>query len=167
MPDLPSDVDCEEYAPSLPGEPLLDSDLNGLWAHEEEGSMEWEQAEEGPRELVRATDAELREEETMSREWADQEKEHLGASKMFELPFVVPLTNKREETVLDGIAFIITQIQALGYCVTRLHSDKGREFCNKRLRSFLRYRGIFKTTSEGDHYQQNGRVEGTINRIKR
>ena len=167
VPDLPSDVDCDEYTPSLPGEPLLDADLDGLWAHEEEGPMEWEQAAEGPRELVRAADAELREEETMNQEWADQEKEQLGASKMFELPFVVPLPNKREETVLDGIAFMITQIQALGYCVTRLHSDKGREFCNKRLRSFLRYRGIFKTTSEGDHYQQNGRVEGMINRIKR
>ena len=162
-----SDVDCEEYAPSLPGEPLLDSDLDGLWAHEDEGPMEWEQAAEGPREFVRAADAELREEEAMSREWASQEKEQLGASKMFELPFVAPLPNKREETVLDGIAFMITQIQALGYCVTRLHSDKGREYCNKRLRSFLRYRGIFKTTSEGDHYQQNGRVEGMINRIKR
>ncbi|CAE7765546.1 unnamed protein product, partial [Symbiodinium necroappetens] len=103
----------------------------------------------------------------MSREWADQEKEHLKTSKMYELPFVVPLPNKREETVLDGIAFMITQIQALGYCVTRLHSDRGREFCNKRLRSFLRHRGIFKTTSEGGHYQQNGRVEGMINRIKR
>ncbi|CAE7344971.1 unnamed protein product, partial [Symbiodinium necroappetens] len=165
--DLPSDVDCEEYAPSLPGEPLLDEDLDGLWAHEEEGPMEWEQAEEDSREFVRAADAELREEEVMSREWADQEKERLRTSKMYELPFVVPLPNKREETVLDGIAFMITQIQALGYCVTRLHSDRGREFCNKRLRSFLRHRGIFKTTSEGDHYQQNGRVEGMINRIKR
>ena len=166
-PDLPSDVDCEEYAPSLPGEPLLDEDLDGLWAHEEEGPMDWEQAEEDSREFVCAADAELREEEVMSREWTDQEKEHLSTSKMYELPFVVPLPNKREETVLDGIAFMITQIQALGYCVTRLHSDRGREFCNKRLRSFLRHRGIFKTTSEGDHYQQNGRVEGMINRIKR
>ncbi|CAE7255949.1 unnamed protein product [Symbiodinium sp. KB8] len=166
-PDLPSDVDCEEYAPSLPGEPLLDEDLDGLWAHEKEGPMDWEQAEEDSREFVCATDAELREEEIMSREWADQEKEHLRTSKMYELPFAVPLPNKREETVLDGIAFMITQIQALGYCVTRFQSDRGREFCNKRLRSFLRHRGIFKTTSEGDHYQQNGRVEGMINRIKR
>ena len=166
-PDLPSDMDCEEYAPSLPGEPLLDEDLDGLWAREEEGPMDWEQAEEDSREFVCAADAELREEEVMSREWTDQEKEHLSTSKMYELPFVVPLPNKREETVLDGIAFMITQIQALGYCVTRLHSDRGREFCNKRLRSFLRHRGIFKTTSEGDHYQQNGRVEGMINRIKR
>ena len=145
-PDLPSDVDCEEYAPSLPGEPLLDEDLDGLWAHEEEGPMDWEQAEEDSREFVCAADAELREEEVMSREWTDQEKEHLSTSKMYELPFVVPLPNKREETVLDGIAFMITQIQALGYCVTRLHSDRGREFCNKRLRSFLRHRGIFKSS---------------------
>ncbi|CAE7362790.1 hypothetical protein AK812_SmicGene13757 [Symbiodinium microadriaticum] len=165
-PDLPSDVDCDEHAPSLPGEPLLDEDLDGLWAHEEEGPMDWEQAEEDSREFVCAADAELREEEIMSREWADQEKEHLRTSRMYELPFIVPLPNKREETVLDGIAFMITQIQALGYCVGA-DSDRGREFCNKRLRSFLRHRGIFKTTSEGDHYQQNGRVEGMINRIKR
>ena len=116
---------------------------------------------------MRATKAELEAEDEMSREWDRQEKEQLEVSKMHELPFVVPLPNKNESTVVDGIALILTQLQAMGYTCVRVHSDKGREFANQRLRSFLRLRGIYKTTSEGDAWKENGRVEGLINRVKR
>ena len=43
----------------------------------------------------------------------------------------------------------------------------GAEFCNARLRQFLRLRSIHKTTSQGDDFRGNGRVEGAISRIKR
>ena len=170
LPDplLPSDVEVSEYEPSIPEEePLIDGGLDGLWSHEEEAPMEWERPGEDLRGSVRATKAELEAEDEMSREWVRQEKEQLEVSKMYELPFVVPLPNKNESTVVDGIALILTQLQAMGYTCVRVHSDKGREFANQRLRSFLRLRGIYKTTSEGDAWKENGRVEGLINRVKR
>ena len=85
---------------------------------------------------------------------------------MHELHFVVPIPNKTETSVLDAVTLALTQIQALGYQCIRVHSDKGREFANKRLRNFLRLRGIYKTTSEGDDYKGNGRVEGATRRLK-
>ena len=65
---------------------------------------------------------------------------------MVELPFVVPLPNKKQATVLDGVALILTQLQALKYQCVRVCSDRGEEFANWKLRSFLRARGIHKTT---------------------
>ena len=132
-PELPSDV--EEYEPSLPEEePLIDGGLDGLWSHEEVGPMEWENADENLRGFVRASRAELDAESEMDLDWDRQEKVQLDVSKMYELPFVVHLPNKNESTVVDGVALILTQLQAMGYTCVRVHSDKGREFANHRLR---------------------------------
>ena len=108
-----------------------------------------------------------KEEASMQEEWDRKASElRLSSSPTHELHFVVPIQNKTETSVLDAVALVLTQIQALGYQCVRVHSDKGREFANKRLRNFLRLRGIYKTTSEGDDYKGNGRVEGAIRRLK-
>ena len=108
-----------------------------------------------------------KEEATMQDEWDRKVSDlRLTSSPMHELHFVVPIPNKTETSVLDAVALVLTQIQALGYQCIRVHSDKGREFANKRLRNFLRLRGIYKTTSEGDDFKGNGRVEGAIRRLK-
>ena len=107
-------------------------------------------------------------EASMQEEWRRKTVDlKLSSSPMQELHFVVPIPSKTETSVLDAVALVLTQIQALGYQCVRVHSDKGREFANKRLRNFLRLRGIYKTTSEGDDYKGNGRVEGAIRRLKR
>ena len=107
------------------------------------------------------------EEAAMQEEWQRKVSDlKLSSSPMHELHFVVPIPNKTETSVLDAVALVLTQIQALGYQCIRVHSDKGREFANKRLRNFLRLRGIYKTTSEGDDYKGNGRIEGAIRRLK-
>ena len=106
-------------------------------------------------------------EAAMQEEWKRKVSDlKLSSSPMHELHFVVPIPNKTETSVLDAVAVVLTQIQALGYQCIRVHSDKGREFANKRLRNFLRLRGIYKTTSEGDDYKGNGRIEGAIRRLK-
>ena len=147
------DEDLEDYAPSEVEDAAPESRSPVMRA-------------DPPRSVSLPDDPEA--EASMQEAWTRQAANlKLSSSPMHELHFAVPIPNKTETSVLDAVALILTQIQALGYQCIRVHSDKGREFANKRLRNFLRLRGIYKTTSEGDDYKGNGRVEGAIRRLKK
>ena len=54
-------------------------------------------------------------------------KEKVEGGKVLELPFMIPLPSKAAPVVMDGITEILTKIKAMGLCVRRVHSDRGRE----------------------------------------
>ena len=93
-------------------------------------------------------------------------KEKIEGGKVLELPFVVPLPSKAAPVVLDGITEILTKIKALGLCVRRVHSDRGREFVNMAMKRYCSHRGLVRTTTSADDFKMNGRCEAMVGRLK-
>ena len=82
------------------------------------------------------------------------------------LRFAVPLRSRRAAEVNLKVRQLYLQIRAEGFPVWRFHSDRARELCNSRLRSWLAERGVIVTTGEAQSPQQNGRAESTVRFVK-
>ena len=80
------------------------------------------------------------------------------------LRFAVPLRSRRAAEVNLKVRQLYLQIRAEGFPVWRFHSDRAREWCNSRLRTWLAERGVIVTTGEAQSPQQNGRggVHGAL-----
>ena len=76
---------------------------------------------------------------------------------------VVPTQTKKEvaQVVMNRIAFIKGEMQLP---VTRLHSDRGNEFLNAKMKQFVAEQGIRQTVTTGGSGKQNGRAESSIGR---
>ena len=122
---------------------------------------------ESPRDEEPLPAADVSAEDDLNARWKHEIAKHkVERLKLVELVYVVPLPNKSQAPVQDAIALVMTQIESLGYPIRRLHTDRGREFCNARLRAYCARRGVHKTTGDADDFKSNGRVEGAVSRIK-
>ena len=84
-------------------------------------------------------------EDALNDKWrAEIAKHKVERLKLVELVFVVPLPNKSQSPAQDAIALVMTQIESLGYPIRRFHADRGREFCNARLRAYCARRACVK-----------------------
>ena len=111
--------------------------------------------------------AELARNEREMAKWkARLEKDKLEGVSCVEVPFVVTMASKSSAEVLAATKDILVQIKKLGLAVQRIHSDRGREFICKGFRALCRDRGIVRTTTPGDDYRANGRVEALVGRAK-
>ena len=93
-------------------------------------------------------------------------KDKIDDVKMIEVPFFKPLSSKNAAEVLGATKEILLQVKQLGLAVKRVHSDCGREFTNKGFRALCADRGLIRTTTGGDNYKSNGRVEALVGRAK-
>ena len=172
LPGGPVDNDPDEVLPGgpvvndpdevLPEGPLVEGeeqdrdfvDLDDLFV-EEEGPAErpigdvepavWDQANQEYNELV----------------------EEIGDRLNYQvLRFAVPMRSRRAAEVNLKVRQLYLQICAEGLPVLRCHSDRARELCNSRLRSWLTERGVLVTTGEAQSPQQNGRAESTVQFVK-
>ncbi|CAE7947416.1 unnamed protein product [Symbiodinium sp. KB8] len=82
------------------------------------------------------------------------------------LRFAVPMRSRRAAEVNLKVRQLYLQICAEGLPVLRCHSDRARELCNSRVRSWLTERGVLVTTGEAQSPQQNGRAESTVQFVK-
>ena len=96
--------------------------------------------------------------------WKDKPLTHVP---MLEVPFFVPLPDKHGKTVLDGLMRIHTEVRALGLPLVRLHSDRGREFINRKVTAWTAHHGIAQTSTSGDDWKANGRTENWVRLLKR
>lgn len=78
----------------------------------------------------------------------------------------IPIEAKTREAVLEGLAELYLQLRTDGFPIHTLHTDQGREFCNKRVKSWLRSRGIAHSTNSGEDPKGNGRVERAVGEVK-
>ncbi|CAE7684621.1 RE1, partial [Symbiodinium necroappetens] len=83
-----------------------------------------------------------------------------------ELTFSEALGSKNCGEVLTAVRKVEARIRALGYTVQRIHSDKGLEFSNTLFNAWAAERGILVSSTSGDDYKANGRVEASIGRMK-
>ena len=62
----------------------------------------------------------------------------------------IPLLRKTKEAVLEGIAELYLQLRTEGFPIHAVHSDRGREFVNGRVKSWMRSRCLVHTTNSGE-----------------
>ncbi|CAE7943445.1 unnamed protein product, partial [Symbiodinium sp. KB8] len=113
------------------------------------------------------TEAEKARKEKEEAKWeALVAKDKIEGVKMVEVPFFMPLSSKSAPEVLAATKEILLQVRRLGLVVKRVHTDCGREFVNKSFRAMCADRGFIRTTTGGDNFRSNGRVEALVGRAK-
>ena len=170
---------CTWLKPKRGGE----KEEKGRQKKEEEDEAEEEKEDEGPVLEDEAGDVEELEEEDReglieeaeetkedeSEETKEDEKE--GEEERVEpdievIRVGIPLLRKTKEAVLEGIAELYLQLRTEGFPIHAVHSDRGREFVNGRVKSWMRSRCLVHTTNSGEDPKANGRVEKAVGAIK-
>ncbi|CAE7596997.1 unnamed protein product [Symbiodinium sp. CCMP2592] len=108
--------------------------------------------------------AEVEDEE---KKWADLKttfKEPIATTTLY---FAVPVNNKKAATMLPAVQRIVTDIKALGFPITRLHSDRGGEFRGNLVRKWALSQGMWATTTSGSDSAANGVAESGVRFLKR
>ena len=90
------------------------------------------------------------------------EEESLPRVKMVELVWAEPLSRKTAAETLRAVKRVEAKLALLGLPVVRVHTDGGGEFCNKGFRDWCDNRGFVKSSTGGDDFRSNGRVENAI-----
>ena len=94
------------------------------------------------------------------------EEESLPRVKMVELVWAEPLSRKTAAETLRAVKRIEAKLALLGLPVVRVHTDGGGEVCNKGFRDWCDNRGFVKSSTGGDDFFSNGRVENAIGVLK-
>ena len=78
---------------------------------------------------------------------------------------VLPMTSKASPEVTKTVMEFILRLRIEGYHISRVHTDRGREF-STHMRKWLTSRGVVCTRTAGDNPQSNGRAEAAIQSVK-
>ena len=98
--------------------------------------------------------------------WETVRCDYEAPSDLARLVFCVPLHNNRSAEVLDALQQVYIELRSLNLPVLRFHTDRGREFCNAKVRAWFHHRGVRTTTREANAPQQNGTAEQAIRWLK-
>ena len=113
---------------------------------------------EGPREFA----AKVVEEHP----WESDRCELQRPPDMARLVFAVPLHTNKGDDILSALQQVYISLRSLSLPVLRFHTDRSREFFNRKTRAWFHERGVRTTTTEGDVPQQNGSAENTVRWLK-
>ncbi|OLP93881.1 Copia protein [Symbiodinium microadriaticum] len=83
------------------------------------------------------------------------------------LYFAIPVNNKKAATMLPAVQRMVTDVKALGYPITRIHSDRGGEFRGNLVRKWALSQGMWPTTTSGSDSAANGVAESGVRYLKR
>ncbi|CAE7178911.1 unnamed protein product, partial [Symbiodinium necroappetens] len=108
--------------------------------------------------------SELEREEQQWKELVSTFKEPILTSTLY---FAVPVNNKKAATMLPAVQRIVVDVKALGYPVTRIHSDRGGEFRGNLVRKWALSQGMWPTTTSGSDSAANGVAESGVRYLKR
>ena len=104
--------------------------------------------------------------EAQEEEW---KKKVADLSKPIELQmlrFCIPLERRTGKEILECIQDLYVQLRAMGLPLTRIHSDRAREFRVKPVRKWCRDRDIYQTFTEGLAPTQNAVAESHVKWLK-
>ncbi|CAE7765871.1 GIP [Symbiodinium necroappetens] len=82
------------------------------------------------------------------------------------LRFCIPLERHTGKEILECIQDLYVQLRAMGLPLTRIHSDRAREFRVKPVRKWCRDRDIYQTFTEGLAPTQNAVAESHVKWLK-
>ncbi|CAE7852855.1 unnamed protein product [Symbiodinium microadriaticum] len=91
-------------------------------------------------------------------------KEPIATSTLY---FAIPVNNKKAATMLPAVQRIAADVKALGYPITRIHSDRGGEFRGNLVRRWALSQGMWPTTTSGSDSAANGVAESGVRYLKR
>ena len=158
MPTTPSESRPPEGDPGAEEREDYHDPLYSPSGSEVEEEHEEEEEEDGKK--VRA--AKVKEEYP----WETTRCEYEAPSDFARLVFCVPLHSNNSAHVMEALQQVYIEVRSLNLPVLRFHTDRGREFCNSRVRAWVHHRGVRTTTREADAPQQNGAAEQAIRWLK-
>ncbi|OLP83551.1 Retrovirus-related Pol polyprotein from transposon TNT 1-94 [Symbiodinium microadriaticum] len=153
-------VDGAEGHPDVRGHPLPPP-------HEEEEESISDEEEDLPPIGADEAGVGLDEVEKEKKQWEDlvaMFKQPIATTTLY---FAVPVNNKKAATMLPAVQKIVTDVKALGYPVTRIHSDRGGEFRGNLVRKWALASGMWPTTTSGSDSAANGVAESGVRYLKR
>ena len=111
------------------------------------------------------TEVEVRQCDVDNQRWKELVAD-LSAVETRTLVFAVPVKSQHAPEILKGLSDIYTKLRSLGLSVVRMHCDRARELISAPVRSWLRNRDIYQTTTSGDEPQGSGRAESAVCQVK-
>ena len=98
--------------------------------------------------------------------WKSITKANMETLPALHFPMVIPIFHKGKSSVLRAIQQMYVLLKKHDFPLFRIHTDRGREFVNKELRSYLLARDVYHTSTPADLPQANGLVERFIGILK-
>ena len=93
--------------------------------------------------------------------------EHEEGVKIRQLTFVEMVESRRGPLVLQAVAKIYARLRFMGLPVLRLHSDRASELRSRQMAQWCMHRDLYRTFTDGDSWQMNGRAEAEVGTISR
>ena len=87
--------------------------------------------------------------------------------KVKHVTMMEPVETRNVHHVITAMDKILTRMQYLGVCVTRIHSDRAKELLASRFKSWVAHRNMLHSFTAGDDPQSNGHCESEVNQLKR
>ena len=131
--------------------------------NEEEAEEFLNEEEEEPEEHEHSEDPEC---EAQEDEWKKKVADLRKPMELQMLRFCVPLERHTGKEILECIQDLYVQLRAMGLPLTRIHSDRAREFRVKPVRKWCRDRDIYQTFTEGLAPTQNAVAESHVKWLK-
>ena len=100
------------------------------------------------------------------KKWRDITRASLQPMESLHFPMAIPVFHKSKRSVLRATQQMMVALKQRGFPVHRLHTDRGREFVNSDMRSYLLARDICHTTTPADLPASNGLAERMIGILK-
>ncbi|CAE7228392.1 unnamed protein product [Symbiodinium sp. CCMP2456] len=130
---------------------------------EEEAEKFLEEVDEEPGEPEGEDDPELQAQEE---EWKKKIADLRKPMELQALRFCIPLERHTGKEILECVQDLYVKLRALGLPLTRIHSDRAREFRVKPVRKWCRERDIYQTFTEGLAPTQNAAAESHVKWLK-
>ena len=108
---------------------------------------------------------EITRQEENERKWKEFIQDR-RATRVKNITFVVPIRSRASKEVIRGVSKIYGRVRAMQLPVTRLHTDRAREFSGREFQDWCQQRDLYHTMSPGDEATANSRAEREIGWIK-
>ena len=110
-------------------------------------------------------EVEVQQQEVNEQRWKEYLKDR-RAQPVRSLTFGVPLKSREASDVVSAVAQVYARARAMQLPITRIHSDRAREFSGAKFQKWCRDRDVFHTMTPGDEPQGNARAEREVAMVK-
>ena len=124
-----------------------------LW----EGDAEEDDQDDSP--------AVIQQQQALERKWKEFIKDR-RSQPVVNITFGVPLRSREAADVVGATAKIYAKVRSMQLPVTRLHTDRAREFSGAKFQQWTRDRDLFHTMCAGSEPQANARAEREVGALK-
>ena len=121
--------------------------------------------QEEDEEVEEIPEALIRHQEVLEKKWKEFIKDR-RSMPVRNLTFGVPIRSREAGEVLSGVAKLYAKMRALQLPITRVHTDRAKEFSSSKFQRWAQDRSIHHTMCSGDSPQENARAEKEVGVVK-